>query len=98
MKERCECSKSTHRSTEEKKNIQTRLKKIEGQVRGVNKMIEDDRYCGDVLIQISAIEKSLKSVGNQILKSHLSTCVVRDIKNDKLEILDEVMELIKKLD
>lgn len=96
--ERCsECTKSTHRTDGEKRNIITRLKKIEGQVRGVSKMIEDDRYCGDILIQISAIEKSLKSVGNKILKSHLSTCVVRDIKDDKLEILDEVMELIKRL-
>lgn len=60
-------------------------------------MITDDRYCDDVLIQISAINKSLKSLGNEILKSHLSTCVVEDIKNDKLEVIDDVIDLFGKL-
>lgn len=94
----CEqCEKNKHRSIEEKNTLKKRLKTIEGQVRGIIGMIEEDRYCGDILIQISAIDKSLKSLGNQILKNHLSTCVVEDIKNDKLEIIDEVMDLIKKL-
>lgn len=98
MVKACEqCEKAKHRSIEEKNTLKKRLKTIEGQVRGIIGMIEEDRYCGDILIQISAIDKSLKSLGNQILKNHLSTCVVEDIKNDKLEIIDEVMDLIKKL-
>lgn len=98
-KEKCKnCSKSKHRTELEKKKLQTRLKTIEGQVRGISQMIEDDRYCDDVLIQISAVNKSLKSVANEILKSHLSTCVVKDIKNNELEIIDEVMDLIRRLD
>lgn len=92
------CSRSTHRIEEEKKRIQKRLKTIEGQVRGIAGMIEDDRYCGDVLIQISAIDKSLKSLGNEILKSHLKTCVTKDIQENKLESIDEVMDLIRRLD
>lgn len=90
--------KTKHRTVEEKKALINRLNKIEGQVRGVKQMIESDRYCNDVLIQVSAIDKSLKSMAKEVLKNHLSTCVVEDIKNDKLEVIDEVMDLIKKLD
>lgn len=96
-KECSHCTRTKHRTEEEKKELKTRLKIIEGQVRGIIGMIDDDRYCDEVLMQISAINNSLKSLGNQILKSHLSTCVVEDIKNDKMEIIDEVMELIKRL-
>jgi len=86
-----------HRTEEEKNELIKRLNIIEGQVNGVKQMINDDRYCNDVLIQISAIDKSLKSLGNKILKIHLSSCVVDDIKNNKLEVIDEVIDLFGKL-
>ena len=89
--------KVKHRNDDEKNYIKTRLKTIEGQVRGISQMIDDDRYCNDILIQISAINNSLKSLANDILKIHMSTCVVDDIKNNKLEVIDEVMDLIKKV-
>ncbi len=88
----------TIRSNEDKKYLINRLKTIAGQVKGVSEMIEQDRYCNDILIQISAIEKSLKGVANEILKSHLATCVVTKIKNDELDIIDEIMELVRRLD
>lgn len=91
------CSKSKHRTEEEKRKIKKRLNVIQGQVRGIEQMVEDDRYCDDILIQISAVTKSLKSLGNSMLKSHLSTCVVEDIKNDKLEIIDDIMDLFGRL-
>lgn len=92
------CSeKITKRPEDDKKKIINRLNIIEGQIRGINQMITDDRYCGDILIQIAAVNNALKSLGNNILENHLNTCVVNDIKNDKLEILDEVMSLVKKL-
>lgn len=91
------CQKAKHRTEEEKKKITKRLNIIEGQIKGIKQMIEDDRYCNDILIQISAINKSLKSLGSEILKSHLSTCVVNDLKNDKLEVIDEVIDLFEKL-
>ena len=87
--------KTKKRSEMEKKYLTRRLKIIEGQVRGLISMVDNDRYCGDLLIQISAVDQSLKSLGSRILKNHLETCVV---KNDKLEIIDEVMDLISKLD
>ncbi len=97
MNECMKCTRSKHRSTDEKQSLIKRLSRIEGQVRGIKQMIENDRYCDDVLIQISAINKSLKSLGNEMLKSHLATCVVKDIKEDKLEVIDDVVDLFEKL-
>lgn len=90
--------KETKRNSEMKKYLQTRLKTIEGQVRGISQMIDDDRYCGDVLIQVSAIEKSLKSLGNDLFKNHLENCVAREIIEGNTSIIDEVMDLIRRLD
>ena len=96
--QKCEhCPKSTHRTPEEKKYLRTRLKTIEGQVKGIAKMIDDDKYCHEVLTQLLAINKSIKSLSSDILKSHLSTCVADDIKENNLEVIDEVMELIGRL-
>lgn len=89
--------KSTHRTEEEKKNLTKRLNIIEGQVRGVNQMIADDRYCEDVLIQIAAIIKSLQTLGNSILESHLKSCVAYEVQMENLDILEDIMKLIKKL-
>ena len=98
MEKEHSCIKTKKRTLEEKNYLKKRLKTIEGQVRGIIGMIDDDRYCDDILIQISAVNKSLKSLGSELLKNHLSTCVIQDIKDDKLETIDEVMELIKRLD
>ncbi len=90
-------NKLKKRSLEEKNYLKKRLNIIEGQVRGIKDMIEQDRYCSDILIQLSAINKGLQSLGENILKNHLSTCVIEDIKNDKIESVDEIMDLFKKL-
>ena len=89
--------RTTHRTEEEKKNLTKRLNIIEGQVRGINQMIADDRYCDDVLIQIAAISKSLQALGNSILENHLQSCVAYEIQMGNLDILDDAMQLIKKL-
>ena len=91
------CIRKKHRSAEEKKNLTRRLNIIEGQVRGVKDMILDDRYCDEVLIQISSVNKALKSLGNEILKNHLETCVVKDLKDDKLEVIDDVIDLFGRI-
>ena len=98
MCETCQkCPKSKHRTEEEKKKLTRRLKIIEGQVRGITQMIAEDRYCADVLIQISAVEQSLKKLGTEMLRSHISTCVTKDIQDNHLEVIDEVMNLIGRL-
>ena len=92
-----DCAKFTHRSEIEKKKIIKRLNIIEGQVRGIKQMIENDRYCDDVLTQMSAINNSIESLENSILESHIKSCVSNQIKAGNLEIIDEVMELFKRL-
>ncbi|MFV0250144.1 MAG: metal-sensing transcriptional repressor [Bacilli bacterium] len=93
-----ECIKTKHRTVEEKNKITKRLSIVEGQVRGIKNMLEDDRYCSDILIQISAINNSLKSIGNIILKSHMESCMVEEIKKGNNEIIEEIIELFKRLD
>ena len=90
------CRKQTKRSEGEKKIINNRLNRIEGQVRGVKKMIEEDRYCDDVLIQLSAINKSIKSLANHILENHMYTCVYNDLEKGNYEIIDEVVNLFRR--
>lgn len=91
------CEKSKHRTCEEKNNIIKRLNVIEGQIRGVKQMVSEDRYCDEIIIQISAITHSLQSLGSNILKSHLKTCVIEDIKEGKIEVIDDVINLFDKL-
>lgn len=80
-----------------KQELITRLNRIEGQVRGIKQMINDDRYCDDILIQISAIINSLKGFGNNILKDYLSTTVVDDLKKGKLETIEEIVTLFGRI-
>lgn len=96
-KETCQTNRTTHRTDEEKRELTKRLNIIEGQIRGISQMIEEDRYCDDVLMQVVAASNALKSFGNQILETHLKTCVTHDIQNGEMDILEDVMQLIKKL-
>lgn len=86
----------TYRDEDEKKKLIKRLKIMEGQIKGITQMIEENRYCNDILIQITALDHALKSFGTEVLKSHLLTFVVEDVKNEKLETIEEVMEIIKR--
>lgn len=89
-------NKKTHRTEDEKKIINNRINRIEGQLRGIKRMIEEDVYCNDILIQLSAIENSIKSLSNHILENHLYNCVSKDIEKGDLEIVDELISLFKK--
>ncbi len=77
----------------DKENIQRRLKRIEGQIRGLQKMVDENKYCVDVITQTSAIRNALKGVEDVLLESHLSSCVVSQIKSGKQE--KAVAEIIK---
>ena len=90
------CKKRTIRNEEEKKLLNNRLNRIEGQIRGVRKMISDDAYCNDILIQLSAIENSVKSLSNQMLENHLYTCIAHDMENGKFDTIDEIISLFKR--
>lgn len=95
--DKCKNQKMTYRKEDEKKKIIKRLNIIEGQVRGIKQMIENDRYCDDILTQMSAINKSLESVENSILESHIKTCITDEIRKGNIEIVEELMNLIKRL-
>ena len=97
MENCCERNKKTPRDEESLKNLKTRLNRINGQVNGISKMLDDNRYCGDILIQIAAVESALKEIGYIILKDHMMTCVSDDIKNDDFSSLEEALEISKKL-
>ena len=98
MKKKCEnCTRSKHRTEEEKKDLNRRLKIIAGQINGIQQMIDDDRYCDDVLFQVASATNALKSLGNEILKSHMKSCMVEDITKGNLEVIDDVFDLFGKL-
>lgn len=89
--------KKKKRTEEETKKLIHRLNRIEGQVRGVKKMVEADAYCPDILIQVSAINAALVSFNKALLESHIRTCVVEGVKEDDPEVLDTLMETINRL-
>ena len=88
--------KKTKRSEDEKKLIINRLNRIEGQIRGIKRMIEEDSYCNDVLIQLSAIQNSVKSLSNHVLENHLYSCVSKDLERGNLDAIDELISLFKR--
>lgn len=93
----CPRHKHTPRTPEAGRQLQNRLNRMIGQLNGIKKMLDDNRYCGDILTQIAAVESALQSFGYLILQDHLETCVVEEIRNGSTEILEEAIDLIKKL-
>lgn len=96
-REKDNCKKIKHRSDEEKNSYIKRLNRIEGQVKGIAKMIDEDRHCDDILIQISAVNSALKSLGSEVLLNHMKTCMIDDINNGNIDSIDEIMELYRRL-
>ena len=91
------CCRHKDRSPEEYKALVNRLSRIEGQVRGVRGMVEKDAYCVDILTQVSAIQSALNAFSRELLSSHIHTCVVQDIQNGHLEVVDDLLVTIQKL-
>ena len=101
MKEMEKCQshieKSKHRDNDEKRLLINRMNRIEGQIRGIKQMIENDVYCDDVLIQISAINSSIKSLGRLVLNNHLKSCVKKELLQGNDLIIEEVINSFSKL-
>ena len=91
------CHPQKKREEKEKRNLMNRLKRIEGQVRGIQNMLEQDAWCPDIMIQVSAVNQALNSFNKVLLAEHIKTCVVRDIKEDKTETIDELVETLQKV-
>lgn len=89
--------KKKHRNEEELRKLMNRLNRIEGQVRGVKKMLEEEQYCVDILTQVSAIQAALNAFNKELLSSHIHSCVVEEIQKGNTDVVDELCESIKKL-
>ena len=93
----CEC-RHKHRDAKEERDLINRLNRIEGQVRGVRQMVQDERYCMDILIQVSAIQSALNGFTTRLLSSHIKSCVVQEIKDgNEDQIINELCDTIKKM-
>ncbi|MBQ3527380.1 MAG: metal-sensing transcriptional repressor [Clostridia bacterium] len=85
------------RDEKEHKELLNRLSRIEGQIRGIKKMVDDDCYCTDIIVQVSAAAAALNSFNKELLSRHIKTCVSEDIKAGEEETVDELCALIAKL-
>lgn len=92
-----DCCRHKHREFSEYDALLKRLNRIEGQVRGVRGMVEKDAYCTDILTQVSAIQSALNAFSKELLANHIHSCVVQDIQNGNLEVVDELVSTIQKL-
>ena len=91
------CHNKKDRSEKEYKELIHRLNRIEGQVRGIKKMVESDTYCTDILVQVSAVNAALNSFNKVLLANHIRTCVANDIREGKEETIDELVATLQKL-
>ena len=90
--------KHKHRDPKEERDLINRLNRIEGQVRGVKQMVQDERYCTDILIQVSEIQSALNSFTTRLLSNHIKSCVVQEIKDGNEEnVIAELCVTIKKM-
>lgn len=99
MDEKCCCcgEKTKVRSDEEYKKLQNRLNRIEGQIRGLQGMLEKNAYCTDILVQVSAVNAALNAFSRELLANHIKTCVVDDIRAGKDETVDDLLLTLQKL-
>ncbi len=94
----CPCRrKNKPRDEKTFRSLKNRLNRMSGQLSGISGMLDDNRYCGDILIQVAALQSALRAFGCEVLKNHMETCVTDEIKKGNTEIIDETLELIKKL-
>ena len=91
------CNRTKQRSEQEKKDLISRLNRIEGQIRGIKSMVTEERYCVDILNQVSAVQSALNGFNKELLANHIHSCVVEDIRAGKDEVVDELCETIRKI-
>ncbi len=94
----CNCTaKHKHREEKEYKSLINRLNRIEGQVRGIKSMLESDVYCTDILVQVSAVNSALNAFNKELLSNHIHTCVAENIRQGDDDVIDELVDTLKKL-
>ena len=88
------CQKKKERSDKEYRDLMNRLKRIEGQVRGIQGMLEKDAYCTDIMVQVAAVNAALNSFNKVLLTNHLHTCVAENIRAGNDEVIDELEKCV----
>ena len=96
-KESAHTERKKERGENERRDLMNRLKRIEGQVRGLQRMLEEDAYCPDILTQASAVNSALNSFCRVLLANHIRTCVSEDIRAGHNETVDELMDTLQKM-
>ena len=96
-KECCNCCRKKKRTDKEYKDLINRLSRIEGQIRGLKRMVEEDVYCIDILTQAAAANAALNSFNKVLLANHIKTCVTEDVKAGKEKKVDELVATLQKL-
>lgn len=91
------CHRTKERSEKEYRDLINRLSRVEGQIRGIKRMVEENAYCPDILIQVSAANAALNSFNKALLAEHIRTCVADDIRNGREDTTDELVAVLKKL-
>ena len=91
------CPRCKKRGEDELRPLLNRLSRIEGQLRGIRRMLEEDAYCVDVMMQVSAASSALSAMSRELLKTHIRTCVVKDLSEGKTETADELAEVVERL-
>lgn len=89
--------KNKERGEKEYKDLIHRLNRIEGQVRGIKSMVENDAYCTDILVQVAAVNAALNSFNKVLLANHIKTCVTNDIREGREETVDELVKVLQRL-
>lgn len=91
------CPRCKKRDDDELKPLFNRLSRVEGQLRGIRRMLEEDAYCVDIMLQVSAASKALSAISRELLKTHIRTCVVKDLAEGKSETAEELAETVERL-
>lgn len=91
------CQKKKLRPPEERQALINRLNRIEGQIRGLRRMLEEDAYCPDVLVQASAASAAIGAFSRELLEAHIRTCVVEGVRNGDETVVDELMQTLQRM-
>lgn len=96
-KNTCPACRKKRRSEEEYTRLIHRLNRIEGQIRGIRRMVEEDRYCPDILVQAAAANAAISAFNRELLAEHLRTCVTQDIREGREDTMEELLGVLQKL-
>ena len=91
------CCKKTIREDAERRKLMNRLSRVEGQIRGIRNMLDNDAYCNDILIQSAAVTAAMNAFNRELIASHMRTCVTRDLREGNEDVIEELVITLQNL-